>query len=251
MTGSWRGGWPPGPGSPSPGPGRSRRPAPPGRGRVGGPTGPGRQGGRAGRDHQPAARPVEPAVLPYPQVGAEVGLAEPDPAHGGVGGGDGVRVLHGEGALQERVEGEARGEAGDPVDVSGVCHLGYTETAEAGEGVRTGMSSGVDADVDRDGVDVREQIGRRLQGVRLAVRGDRVLQVDDHDVGAGGQGLADDLGPVAGRVQPGERGVRSGGAARDGRAGPLAGPLTRPRFRTPWVPLIPPPARGGRRSRRG
>ncbi len=164
-----------------------------------------------GHDHARAG-PVQARVTAYAQVGPEVGLAEAMPRRR-VGRCDPVRPLHGQGRLQERVQGWPAGRRRDAGDLLRGRHLGQAQPGQSRQRgqrrqVRRGERpvQGVDADVDRHRLWLGEQLGGGLAGVLLAVRGDRVLQVDHHDVGTGGQRLGDHPGPVPRGVQPGQWG---------------------------------------------
>ena len=117
--------------------------------------------------------------------------------------------------------------------VGGRVTLGSRRPARPGQGGercqvrrrRQRAVQGVDADMDRDGLAGSASSRRWRAGVLLAVRGDRVLQVDDDHVGAGGERLAHHLRAVAGDVQPGQSVGRSSEAlgrltARPPRAAP-------------------------------
>lgn len=76
-----------------------------------------------GQDH-PGAGPVEARVVAYAEVGPEVGLAERDAAQCGVGRGDRVGVLDGEGRFQEGVQGDVRGPVRRAYNLGGRRDLG-------------------------------------------------------------------------------------------------------------------------------
>ena len=208
---------------------------------------------RARGDHDPAARPVQARVVPYAQLGAQVGLAERDAAQGGVGGGDREGVLDAERRFEQRVQGgtplrRAGRPLRDATTSAGDVDLGQPQAGERRGGRRGPRGpaageravEGVDPDVDRDRLDGSESSSAvAAQRVLLAVRGDRVLQVDHHHVGPGDERLGDHLRAVAGDVQPGQGdGARRRGRSQRAlrRAGPsISGPVRPSSARTASV----------------
>ena len=189
----------------------------------------GRRGeaGRAGGDDDPGAGPVEARVVPYPQVGPEVGLAEGDAAQGGVGGGDGVGVLDaegrspaGRGAADARCASARDGRA----DVCGVAvTFGRRRPREAGEG---GQGLGRRCRGPSRAL-TRTWTGTGWGSVRSSAVAARAYSLRSGATASSrstmttsaprGQGLGDHVGAVAGDVQPGQREAASQGALR--RAG--------------------------------
>ncbi len=173
------------------------------------------------------SRPASPA---YPQVGPEVRLAQGEicPAGGGWGG---APMAHRRARCRGPTPGARRGGPASPrrPAVPGPGRSPWAAAArtapQAGQAVRSaaaqGPSRALTRDVHRDRLGLQEEFRGGLAGVLFAVRGDRVLQVDDHHVGARRQRLGHHMRAVAGDVQPGERG---GSQRRPPRPGPRFSP---------------------------
>src|SRR5690606_38547772 len=95
----------------------------------------GGQAGRAGGDDDVATGPVEPRVGGEPQVGHEVGLAEPEPRHERVRGGEFDGAGEPGGGLDQQLEREP-GAVGDLPDDRGVGGAGEPQPGDAGSGDR-------------------------------------------------------------------------------------------------------------------
>lgn len=140
-----------------------------------------------------------PVVRRHPELRREVEGAQHQPGHP-LDGGDGRRRQHARGRLDEGEQRAVRVQPGTQGHRRGGVlglgpHDGDGQIRERGSVLRGHLATGVDPH--GGGSPLRQPVHDVRAGLVLGLRHDRVLEVEDHEVGAGGHRLVESVRPDA------------------------------------------------------